>query len=83
MSFPSVSLADQIVHPQIIDAIRHSVAVLRDLDPATQDVARRVYFDALRWTFLASTAWAGVALLAALFAKGQRLDRNGRGGRRE
>jgi hypothetical protein len=60
---------------KIIDEIRHSVAVLRDLDPEVQGIARRVYFEALRYTFLASTAWAAVALFAALFARGQRLDR--------
>lgn len=51
------------------------MSALHDLDPAVQDVARRVYYDALGYAFLASTAWAAVALLSALFAKGQRLDR--------
>jgi len=60
---------------KIIDEIRHSVSVLRDLDPQIQDIARRVYFEALRYTFLASTGWAAIALFAAFFARGQRLDR--------
>jgi len=58
-----------------MDEIRHSVSILRDLDPEIQDIARRVYFEALRYAFLASTAWAALALVAAFFAKGQRLDR--------
>lgn len=49
--------------------------MLHDLEPEVQDIARRVYFEALRYTFLASTAWAAIALFAAFFARGQRLDR--------
>ena len=60
---------------KIIEEIRHSVTVLRDLDPEIQEIARKVYFEALRYTFLASTGWAAIGLFAALFAKGQRLDR--------
>jgi hypothetical protein len=60
---------------QIIDEIRHSVSILKDLDPEVQDIARRIYFEALRYTFLASTGWALVALIAAFFARGQKLDR--------
>ncbi|KAG0650246.1 putative transporter [Hyphodiscus hymeniophilus] len=60
---------------KIIEDIRHSVTVLRDLDPEIQDLARRVYFDALRYTFIASTAWAAAAFLVAFFTKGKRLDR--------
>jgi hypothetical protein len=60
---------------KIIDDIRHSVTVLKDLDPEVQDIARRVYFEALRYTFLTSTGWAAVAFFVAFFTKGKRLDR--------
>ena len=69
------TFADQKTHYKIIDDIRHSVTVLRDLDPETQDIARRVYFEALRYTFIASTSWAAVAFFVAFFTKGKRLDR--------
>jgi hypothetical protein len=79
LSFPFAIIwrnsADHILWNKIIDEIRHSVSILRDLDPEVQDIARRVYFEALRVTFLASTGWAAVALISAFFAKGQRLDR--------
>jgi len=67
--------ADLGFRNKIIEEIRHSVTVLKDLDPEIQDIARRVYFEALRYTFLASTGWAVVALISAFFARGQRLDR--------
>ncbi|KAH8589728.1 major facilitator superfamily domain-containing protein [Bisporella sp. PMI_857] len=70
-----VALIDVPNKDELITSIRHSVTALRHLDPEIQDLARRVYFEALRYTFLASTAWAGVALFAAFFARGKRLDR--------
>ena len=51
------------------------MSALRDLDPAVQKIAQEVYFEALRYTFLASTGWAAIALVAAFFARGQKLDR--------
>jgi hypothetical protein len=59
----------------MITSIRHSITALSSLDPEVQEIARRVYFEALQLVFLASTAWALVALIAAFFARGQRLDR--------
>ena len=60
---------------KIIEDLRHSVTVLKDLDPEIQDIARGVYFEALRYTFIASTTWAVVAFVVAFFTKGKRLDR--------
>ena len=60
---------------KIITSIRHSVTAINDLDPEVQEIARQVYFNALRVVFLSSTAWAAVALFAAFFARGQKLDR--------
>ncbi|KAE9365140.1 MFS general substrate transporter [Stipitochalara longipes BDJ] len=59
----------------IIASIRHSIMALNDLEPGVQEIARKVYFEALQLVFLASTAWALVALFAAFFARGRRLDR--------
>jgi len=61
---------------QIVDEIRHSVSVLKDLPPEVQGLAREVYFEALRYAFLASTGVALVALISAFFARGRRLDRD-------
>jgi hypothetical protein len=63
------------IYFKIIDQIRHSVTVLKTLDPDVQDVARRVYLEALRYTFLASTGWAAVAFLVAFWTKGKNLVR--------
>ncbi|KAF2107328.1 major facilitator superfamily domain-containing protein [Lophiotrema nucula] len=53
---------------QIINDIRHSVTALRSLPPDVQLKARMVYYDGIRLSFAASTAIAGVAILASLFA---------------
>ncbi|PMD57777.1 MFS general substrate transporter [Hyaloscypha bicolor E] len=60
---------------KIITSIRHSITALSSLDPEVQEIAHRVHFEALQLVFLASTAWALIALVAAFFARGQRLDR--------
>ena len=59
-----------------MDEIRHSVTVLKDLSPEIQSVARQVYFEALRYAFISSTAVTVVALVSAFFARGRSLNRN-------
>ena len=53
---------------QIIDNILHSVTALHDLPPDIQLKARLVYYDGIRYSFAASTAIAGVAIVASFFA---------------
>ncbi|KAM7204661.1 major facilitator superfamily domain containing protein [Naviculisporaceae sp. PSN 640] len=57
----------------VIDEIRHSVTAIRDLPPDIQLKARLVYYEALRYSFAASTAVALAAVCAALFANGRGL----------
>ncbi|KAI1494858.1 major facilitator superfamily domain-containing protein [Biscogniauxia mediterranea] len=57
----------------VIDAIRHSVEALRDLPPDVQLKARMVYYEGLRYSFAASTAFAVIAICATLFANGHGL----------
>ncbi|KAI1499953.1 major facilitator superfamily domain-containing protein [Biscogniauxia marginata] len=59
----------------VIDAIRHSVEALRELPADIQLKARMVYYDGLRYSFAASTAFAVIAFCASLFANGQGLRR--------
>ncbi|KAI1630574.1 major facilitator superfamily domain-containing protein [Biscogniauxia mediterranea] len=54
----------------VIDAIRHSVEALRELPPDVQLKARMVYYEGLRYSFAASTAFAVIAICATLFANG-------------
>lgn len=61
---------------QLIDQIRHSVAVLKTLPPEVQSVARHVYYRALQYAFLANTAVAAIGLVSAFFARGKSLQRN-------
>jgi hypothetical protein len=61
---------------QIIDDIRHSVTVLNDLPLEIQNIARQVYFDALRYAFIGSTSIGAIALFSAFFARGRNLDRD-------
>jgi hypothetical protein len=61
---------------QIIDDIRHSVTVLNDLPLEIQNIARQVYFEALRYAFIGSTAIGAVALFSAFFARGRNLNRD-------
>ena len=60
---------------QIVDEIRHSVTILNRLSPEIQVVARHVYFDALRYAFIASTAVTAIGLISAFFARGRSLHR--------
>jgi len=60
---------------QIIEAVRHSVDALRQLPPDVQLKVRLVYYDGLRYSFIASTAFAGIAIVAALFANGKGFQR--------
>ncbi|KAI5923502.1 major facilitator superfamily domain-containing protein [Camillea tinctor] len=57
----------------VIDAIRHSVEALRKLPPDIQLKARMVYYEGLRYSFAASTAFTVVSICAALFANGHGL----------
>ncbi|KIX97486.1 uncharacterized protein Z520_06938 [Fonsecaea multimorphosa CBS 102226] len=59
----------------LIDQIRHSVAVLDRLPPDVQSAARHVYYRALKYAYMANTAVAAVALLSAFFARGKSLHR--------
>ncbi|CAM1501776.1 Fc.00g037600.m01.CDS01 [Cosmosporella sp. VM-42] len=58
---------------RIINQIRHSVESIRHLPPDIQLKARLVYYDGLRYAFGASTAVAGLAIVAALVATGTAL----------
>jgi len=66
-------LAGEPNKEQIIDSIRHSVTALRSLPPDTQMKARLVYYDGMRYSFIASTVIAAVAIAASLFAHNSRL----------
>ncbi|KAF4124546.1 MFS family permease [Geosmithia morbida] len=58
---------------KIIDAVRHSVEELRNLPPDVQLKARLVYYDGFRYSFIASSAVASVALVSAFFINGKNL----------
>ncbi|OQU96190.1 hypothetical protein CLAIMM_02303 [Cladophialophora immunda] len=60
---------------ELVDQIRHSVAVLDRLPPDVQSAARHVYYRALKYAYIANTAVAAVALLSAFFARGKSLHR--------
>ncbi|OAL34145.1 hypothetical protein AYO20_06600 [Fonsecaea nubica] len=60
---------------ELVDQIRHSVAVLDHLPPEVQSAARHVYYRALRYAYVANTAVAAVALVSAFFARGKSLHR--------
>ncbi|GKT67968.1 vacuolar basic amino acid transporter 2 [Colletotrichum tofieldiae] len=53
---------------RVIDEIRHSVTALKTLPVEVRLPARHVYYEGIRYAFAASTAFAGIALLAAIFA---------------
>ncbi|KAF6802064.1 transporter C460.03-like protein 2 [Colletotrichum musicola] len=53
---------------KLIDEIRHSVTALKTLPVEVRLPARLVYYEGIRYAFAASTAFAGIALVAALFA---------------
>ncbi|CCF32960.1 major facilitator superfamily transporter [Colletotrichum higginsianum] len=53
---------------RLIDEIRHSVTALKTLPVEVRLPARHVYYEGIQYAFAASTAFAGIALLAAIFA---------------
>ncbi|KAF4625858.1 hypothetical protein G7Y89_g12308 [Cudoniella acicularis] len=61
---------------KIVLEIRHSVTVLKTLPPDVQEIARHVYFYALKYTFIGGTGITIIALIAAFFARGRSLSRN-------
>ncbi|OAP55700.1 hypothetical protein AYL99_09852 [Fonsecaea erecta] len=60
---------------ELVDQIRHSVAVLDRLPPDVQSAARQVYYRGLKYAYIANTAVAAIALLSAFFARGKSLHR--------
>lgn len=66
---------DKLIQPgsKIIDEIRHSVTALKHLPASVQLPARIVYYEGIRYAFAASTGFAALAFVAALFANGRGL----------
>ncbi|KAL4985189.1 major facilitator superfamily domain-containing protein [Aspergillus falconensis] len=62
---------------KVIDQIRHSVSAIYTLDPEIQLAARHVYYDGIRMAFGVSAGFGAVAVVAALFARGKGLKREG------
>ncbi|KAK1835724.1 major facilitator superfamily domain-containing protein [Podospora conica] len=58
---------------KLVEEIRHSVSVIKTLPPDIQLKARMVFYDGLRYSFATSTAFAVLAVIAALFANGRGL----------
>jgi hypothetical protein len=52
---------------QTMNNIHHSVTALRNLSPDMQLKAQFVYYGGMLYYFIASTAFAGVAVIASLF----------------
>ncbi|KAK2030553.1 major facilitator superfamily transporter [Colletotrichum zoysiae] len=52
----------------LIDEIRHSVAALKTVPVEARLPARHVYYEGIRYAFAASTAFAGIAVIAAMLA---------------
>ncbi|KAL4797613.1 major facilitator superfamily domain-containing protein [Aspergillus venezuelensis] len=61
----------------VIDEIRHSVSAIYELDPETQLAARQVYYGGIWMAFAASAGFGAVAVVAAMFARGSGLKREG------
>ncbi|KAF2759204.1 multidrug efflux transporter [Pseudovirgaria hyperparasitica] len=61
----------------IIDNIRHSVSYLHSLPVDVQVAARQVYHQGIQCSLIASVVFATVASIAALFSRGQALNREG------
>ncbi|KAI8301868.1 hypothetical protein K4K61_008432 [Colletotrichum sp. SAR11_59] len=53
---------------RLINEIRHSVTALKTLPVEVRLPARMVYYEGIRYAFAASTTFAAIALVAALFA---------------
>ncbi|KAL4820483.1 major facilitator superfamily domain-containing protein [Aspergillus spinulosporus] len=62
---------------KVIDEIRHSVSAIYTLDPEIQLAARHVYYGGIRMAFGVSAGLGAVAVVAALFARGRGLKREG------
>ncbi|KAL6233133.1 hypothetical protein BDW75DRAFT_215994 [Aspergillus navahoensis] len=62
---------------KVIDEIRHSVSAIYSLDPEIQLAARHVYYRGIRMAFGVSAGFGAVAVIAALFARGRGLKREG------
>ncbi|KAL4979756.1 major facilitator superfamily domain-containing protein [Aspergillus desertorum] len=62
---------------KVIDGIRHSVSAIYTLDPESQLAARHVYYGGIRMAFGVSAGFGAVAAVAALFARGRGLKRDG------
>ncbi|KAM0277004.1 hypothetical protein ACHAQH_006187 [Verticillium albo-atrum] len=52
----------------LIEEIRHSVTALKSAPVEVRLPVRHVYYEGIQYAFAASTAAAGVAFVAALFA---------------
>ena len=68
--FPSLNTV------QIIGEIRHSISAIQTLPSDVQEIARGIYFEAIRISFIATTAIASVAFVSSLFARGRDLNRD-------
>ncbi|KAK1985134.1 major facilitator superfamily transporter [Colletotrichum cereale] len=53
---------------RLVDEIRHSVTALKTLPVEVRLPARHVYYVGIQYAFASSTAFAGIAVIAALFA---------------
>ncbi|EGO60979.1 hypothetical protein NEUTE1DRAFT_76640 [Neurospora tetrasperma FGSC 2508] len=58
---------------RVVDEIRHSVSVIKNLPPDIQLKAREVYYEGLRLSFATSTAVAAAAVSAALLVRARGL----------
>ncbi|KAK5168202.1 uncharacterized protein LTR77_006771 [Saxophila tyrrhenica] len=56
-----------------IDAIRHSVTALKDLPANVQLTARLIYYDGIRYSFMASAIIAAIGTVVSLLVKGRGL----------
>ncbi|KAF2101154.1 MFS general substrate transporter [Rhizodiscina lignyota] len=60
---------------RVIDEVRHSVAALRDLPLEVRMSAQMVYYEGIRLAFIASSGFAFIGFVAALFTRGKGLER--------
>ncbi|KAL2827230.1 major facilitator superfamily domain-containing protein [Aspergillus cavernicola] len=60
---------------KVINNIRHSISAIYDLEPEIQLAAREVYYRGIKMAFAASAGFGGVAMVAAMFARGRGLNR--------
>ncbi|KAK2003276.1 MFS general substrate transporter [Colletotrichum falcatum] len=65
---PPEALGDVPNKWRLIDEIRHSVVALKTLPVEVRLPARHVYYEGIRYAFAASTAFAGIAVIAAICA---------------